>query len=229
MDVYGLALQDYSDNNGDVKLWLNTSYGDPEEMPVWYFFREYDEMPAMEKMALSICEGRVLDVGAGTGSHAICLQQLQLEGVAIDTSATSVEVMKASNVHDARRQDYFDFTNEKFDTLLCLMNGLGFIGKLARLELFLKKAEELLNPVGQIIVDSSDVSYLFEDGELPIQHYYGEVSFQYQYKGKKGPWFDWVYVDKETLSKKCDGLGWNVQILTEDENGQYLARLTKSI
>ena len=226
MDVYGQALKDYANGIEDQKLWLNTSYGELEEMPVWYFFRTYEEMPPLEKMALNICEGRVLDVGAGTGSHAICLQKMQLPVVGIDTSTAAVDIMKASQVKDARVVNYFDFKEEKFDTLLCLMNGLGFIGKLNNLEVFLNKARELLKPEGQILVDSSDISYLFETSEKPKDHYFGEVSFQYEYKGQKGKWFDWVYVDQNTLKKKCIELNWHCQVLTEDEQGQYLARLT---
>ena len=229
LTVFGRALMDFHAEKAEHKLMLNTSYGEPEEMPLWYFFRGYEEMPPLEKMAISICDGRVLDVGAGTGSHAICLQQLQLEVTAIDTSQDAVNVMQLSNVKDARAIDYFQLKDEKYDTLLCLMNGLGFIGKLSRLGLFLKIAEELLKPEGQIIVDSSDVSYLFADNTKPTDRYYGEVSFQYEYKNQKGPWFDWVYIDKEALTGACANLGWNVQLLYEDENDQYLARISRIV
>ena len=226
MDVYGLALQDYLNENESGEFKINTSYGDPEEMPLWYFFREFAEMPDLEKMALSVCEGRVLDIGAGTGSHAICLQQLGYQVTAIDTSEKAVEVMKASHVQDARVQDYFNMSGDHFDTLLGLMNGLGFIGKIGRLEAFLKKADELLSPDGQIIIDSSDINYLYTDLEKPNSHYYGEVQFQYEYKNQKGDWFDWVYVDMDTLTEKAHDLGWYTYILHK-ENDQYLARLIR--
>ncbi len=226
MDVYGMALKDFSQENEEHELLLNTSYGEPEEMPLWYFFREYAEMPDLEKMALSVCEGRVLDIGAGTGSHAICLQQLGFEVTAIDTSKTAVEIMKASKVVDAREEDFFHFSNEKYNTLLGLMNGIGFIGKLERLAAFLAKADELLTPDGQIIIDSSDINYLYEGLEKPKSNYYGEVQFQYEYKGQIGDWFDWVYIDMDTLTEKAHDLGWFTYILHK-ENDQYLARLVR--
>ena len=196
-------------------------------MPIWYFFRAYDEMPDLEKMALSVCEGNVLDIGAGTGCHAICLQQMGYEVTAIDTSAAAVEIMSASQVTDARVADYFEMTDSQFDTLICLMNGLGFIGKKDRLKDFLSQADKLLKPEGQIILDSSDVKYLYEGEELPKDKYFGEVSFQYEFKEKKGEWFDWVYFDKDTLALEADALGWYVYFLHSDENGQYLARLIR--
>lgn len=226
MDVYGQALKDYSEEKEQGELMLHTSYGKPEEMPLWYFFREYDEMPDLEKMALSVCEGKVLDVGAGTGSHAICLQQMGYEVTAIDTSQLAVEIMKSSKVKDARLQDYFTLEGEKFDTILGLMNGLGFIEKLSGLESFLTKADSLLSTDGQIIIDSSDISYLYSGAQKPTDHYFGEVQFQYEYKGQKGEWFNWVYIDPDTLTEKAFDLGWYTYIL-HAENDQYLARLIK--
>lgn len=227
MDPYGIALKEFVENNEVPPLILHNSYGEPEEMPLWYFFREYDEMPDLEKMALSICEGSVLDIGAGTGCHAICLQQMGYEVTAIDTSQEAVEIMQASKVKNARAIDYFQMKGDQFDTLICLMNGIGFIGKKDRLKDFLSQADKLLKPEGQIILDSSDVSYLYEDEELPKDRYYGEVNFQYEYKGQKGEPFDWLYFDKDTLTIEADALGWYVYFLHSDENGQYLARLIR--
>jgi len=149
------------------------------------------------------------------------------EVTAIDTSAAAVEIMSASQVTDARVADYFEMTDSQFDTLICLMNGLGFIGKKDRLKDFLSQADKLLKPEGQIILDSSDVKYLYEGEELPKDKYFGEVSFQYEFKEKKGEWFDWVYFDKDTLALEADALGWYVYFLHSDENGQYLARLIR--
>ena len=227
MDPYGKALKEFVDHNESPPLLLHNSCGAAEEMPIWYFFRAYDEMPDLEKMALSVCEGNVLDIGAGTGCHAICLQQMGYEVTAIDTSAAAVEIMSASQVTDARVADYFEMTDSQFDTLICLMNGLGFIGKKDRLKDFLSQADKLLKPEGQIILDSSDVKYLYEGEELPKDKYFGEVSFQYEFKEKKGEWFDWVYFDKDTLALEADALGWYVYFLHSDENGQYLARLIR--
>lgn len=225
MDVYGTALKDYVDGDENPRLLLHTSYGSPEEMPVWYFFREYEEMPEFERMALSICEGRSLDVGAGTGSHALILQQFGKEVVAIDTSETAVEIMKKSGVKKTLLMDFFSLENEKFDTIYSLMNGIGIIGRLDNLETFLNQCKALLNPDGQLIFDSSNIAYLYEGEDLPTDHYYGEVSFRYEYKGAFGEWFDWVYIDQKTLSEKADQLGWYTYFLHSDENDQYLVRM----
>ena len=223
---YDSALSDFFSGNEEHKLLLHNTYGPAEEMPLWYFFRSYEEMPDLEKMALSVCEGRVLDVGAGTGCHALVLQHWGHEVVALDTSQEAMRIAKESGIENAVCHDFFSYTATPFDTLLCLMNGIGFIGRLSSLRVFLKKASELLGEEGQIIVDSSDISYLYEASAKPLGSYYGEVSFQYEYRGKRGDWFDWVYIDADTLTVEADALGWHTYILHE-ENDQYLARLIR--
>lgn len=224
MDVYGKALTDFADGDENSSLILHNSYGEPEEMPLWYFFREYDEMPELERMALSICEGKVLDIGAGTGSHSLVLQHFGYDVTAIDTSALAVDLMRKSNVKQVVEADFFKFSGE-YDTLLSLMNGIGIIGTLNRFETFLDQCKKLLKPGGQLIFDSSDVKYLYEGADLPESHYYGEVGFQYEYKGEKGDWFDWVYIDQKKLSELADQLGWYVYFLHSDEHDQYLVRM----
>ncbi|MCE7993570.1 MAG: class I SAM-dependent methyltransferase [Roseivirga sp.] len=224
MDVYGKALTDFGNGDENASLILHNSYGEPEEMPLWYFFREYDEMPELERMALSICEGKVLDIGAGTGSHSLVLQHFGYDVTAIDTSALAATLMRKSNVKQVVEADFFYFSGQ-FDTLLSLMNGIGIIGTLNRFETFLNQCKKLLKPGGQLIFDSSDVKYLYEEGELPQSTYYGEVRFQYEYKGVKGDWFDWVYIDQDKLSKLADQLGWYVYFLHSDEHDQYLVRM----
>jgi len=110
--------------------------------------------------------------------------------------------------------------------LLFMMNGIGLTGSLAGLKAFLKEVKGLLNPGGQLVFDSSDLMYLYQEIAFPEQGYYGEVSFRYEYKSIKGSWFKWVYVDKKMLKGIATETGWNAEVIFEDEHDQYLARLT---
>lgn len=224
MDVFGLALSDfYKKGHADI-LWLHNSYDEPEEMPIDIFFRNGEEMPDLEHKALNLCYGKTLDVGAGVGSHALLLQEMGVEVTAIDISAPAVKIMQQRGVKKALEQDLF-LTTDKYDTLLFLMNGIGLTGTLAGFTDFLEKAKTLINPDGQLIFDSSDISYLYEGLPKPENKYFGEVSYRYEYQKQKGNWFNWLYLDQETLVHIANQHGWQCEIVFDDGEDQYLARL----
>jgi len=225
MDVFGKALQDQFTNGTADTLWLHNSYDEPEEMPVDIFFRTEEEMPDIELEAMDLCEGRVLDVGGGAGSHALILQNRGFDVVALDISSTAVEIMKSRGVINAVEADVFSYTGEKFDTLLFLMNGIGLTGTIDGFKKFLSHAKSLLNEDGQLLFDTSDITYLYEGEALPANKYYGEVSYQYAYKEEKGEWFNWVYIDPKTLKTIAKECGWECHLLFDDGEDQYLAEM----
>jgi len=225
MDVFGKALSDFYKNGEADVLWLHNSYDEPEEMPIDFFFRDDEEMPLLELQALQMCEGKVLDIGAGVGSHALVLQAFNTDVTAIDVSEAAVNIMKDRGVKKALLQDVFTY-EEKFDTILMLMNGIGLTGTLPGFKAFLIKLKKLINPGGQVLFDTSDIAYLYEDLPKPQNHYYGEVSYQYEYKGEKDNWFNWLYIDPKTIKIIADETGWTSEIIFDDDEDQYLVKLT---
>jgi len=167
----------------------------------------------------------VLDIGAGVGSHALVLQERSLDVTALDISPAACEIMRERGVKNILCGAIGDLQLEKYDTLLLLMNGIGVFGKLHGFAAFLERAKGLINPGGQLLFDSSDITYAYDDTELPTTHYFGEVSYQYEYKGVKGDWFNWMFIDQATLISTAYQAGWTCEILYVDENDQYLARL----
>ena len=106
------------------------------------------------------------------------------------------------------------------------MNGIGLTETLPKFRSFLGKAKQFLNEGGQLLFDSSDISYLFDKLQKPTQHYYGEISYCYEYQNITGKWFNWLYIDKETLTQEAVAQGWICEIILEDDQDQYLARLS---
>jgi SAM-dependent methyltransferase len=183
-------------------------------------------MPDLESMALDFCKGKVLDIGAGAGSHSLILQERGLKVVAIDVSEGALMVMKDRGVRDARLQDIFELNDEKFDTLLLLMNGIGLVQSINGLKQFLRHSKRLLNKGGQLLFDSSDVAYLFEEGIPDLPNYYGEIDCCYEYRRQKSDWFSWLYVDRFTLTNIALEQGYKTEVLFIDDSDQYLVRLT---
>ncbi|RYY36830.1 MAG: methyltransferase domain-containing protein [Sphingobacteriaceae bacterium] len=223
-DVLGQAIYDHHHQARNHKLWIHNRYGDKEEMPVETYFRDEDDMPDLEWLALNECRGSVLDIGAGAGSHALVLQQRGFDVAALEISPLAAAVMRERGVNNVIEADIFNYSAQRYDTLLLLMNGIGLTGTLQNLRMFLRHAKTLLLPGGQLLFDSSDVAYIYE-GDLPADRYHGEILYEYQYKNKKSGWFSWLYADENTLLKLAAEEGWNAEVLLEDEFNQYLVRL----
>ena len=230
-DPMGAAIYDFHRNGSADVLKVYSSDFDDDEIPVADLFREYEEMPYIERVAIDMADGKVLDVGAGSGCHSLALAKAGKESVAIDISPLSVEVMRERGV-DARLVNLYDESfAEKFDTVLMLMNGTGIIGTLENMETFFTRIRQLLNPGGCVLIDSSDLRYLFEeeDGSLMIDladDYYGLVDYQMQYKDVLGEPFDWLYVDFDTLAYYAEENGFMAEMVANGEHYDYLARLT---
>ena len=230
-DPMGAAIIDYLAHGKASKLRVFSSMFDEDEIPVNQLFRTFQEMPSLEQKALQLSTGKILDVGAGSGCHTLALQEMGKEVTAIDISPLSVEAMNKRGVKDARLQNFFDKSlTGPFDTILLLMNGSGIIGKLENLPAFFHRLKEVLARDGQLLLDSSDLSYLFEDedGSFEIDlagDYYGEIDFQMQYKAIKGTPFDWLYVDFQTLSLYAAECGFNAEIIKKGKHYDYLAKL----
>lgn len=226
MEVFGAALLDYFYQGSTADLLLHNHYGPPEEMPVEVFFREEEDMPDVERCAMDICEGKVLDIGAGVGIHSLILQHRGYDVTALEISAEAIQIMNERGVKSILKEDIFALESGSYDTLLLLMNGIGLVGTLQRLETFLKHVKKILAQDGQILLDSSDIMYLYEDIPMPEGNYYGELTYKYEYQEKEGEWFDWLYVDQVTLEDIADKCGYHSQVIFEDDNDHYLARLT---
>lgn len=225
-DVLGTALWDHYHQSSPQKLWIHNTYGRKEEMPVEIYFRSWKNLPLLEKKALGACTGNILDAGAGAGSHSLILQLKGRQVTALDISPKAVALMKERGVLDTVCANIFEYREQKFDTVLLLMNGIGLAGSLAGLRRLLQHSKLLLKRGGQLIFDSSDVAYLYKGRRLPTERYYGEINFRYEYKKRKTDWFSWLYVDQNTLALLAEEEGWKSEVWYKDRYGQYLARLS---
>lgn len=230
-DPMGQAIADYHRTAKAKPLIVTSTMFDDDEMPVEVLFRDFKSMPAIEQEALRRADGKILDVGAGSGCHALALQEMGKQVCAIDISQLSVEVMRKRGVADARAVNLFDERLcDRFDTILLLMNGAGMMQRMENMPMFFSRMRQLLAPGGRILMDSSDLIYIYEDedGGVDIDlngDYYGQVDFAMRYGDIQGDSFDWLYIDFDTLSLHAELNGFTCSLVKEGEHYDYLAEL----
>lgn len=235
----GAAIAEFWRNGVAGRLRVFSPGFDEDEMPVNELFRSFNEMPPLEQTALRLATGRTLDVGAGAGCHSLALQDRGIDVKAIDISPLAVQTMREQGVNKAFEQDFWTI-DEQFDTILMLMNGIGIVGTLDNLPRFFAHIDRILAHDGQLIIDSSDVRYIYEDedGATPFRkneagieidpetgHYYGEYIYKMQYKRICGEKFPWLYIDYNTLSHAAEAAGFHVEIIQKGEHYDYLAKI----
>ena len=228
-DLFGKALQDYYNKNYTEDLITSTNISGEDELPLPYLFRSYSEMPKLEQKALSLAKGNVLDVGCGSGSHSLYLQDLGLNVKAIDISKGAVTVAQQRGLKNVEHLDILKEA-ETFDTILLLMNGTGVFQEASQVSKYLNHLKSLLKPKGQILIDSSDIQYMYEDedGGLWIDtnaNYYGELDYFLSYKGEKEAPMKWLYIDFDRLQMACQSVGLKCEKIMDGEHFDFLARI----
>ena len=230
-DLMGRAIWDYYYQENSEDLQTETSISEMDDLPVSYLFRDYQEMNALEKKALDLSFGKVLDVGSGAGSHSLYLQnERKLEVTALDISPKSIEVCKARGVKNAICEDLLQFSEKDFDTILLLMNGTGIFQSLEDIDQYLQKLKNLVVENGQILIDSTDILYMYDQDEeggvlVPATGYYGELDYYLHYKGESELPMKWLYLDFDTLENAAIANGFKIQKIEQLEDS-YLAQLT---
>ncbi len=231
-DLFGTAILDYQTNNSPEDIITETTISEADAMEVSYLFRSFKDMPILEQKALQLAKGKILDVGCGAGSHSLYLQEKGLEVTAIDISENAIKACKLRGLKNAQIQNILDLdVQEKYDTILLLMNGTGIFGTLANISKYLQKLKSVLSPNGQILIDSSDIIYMFDEDEdgskwIPADGYYGELTFTISYKNERETAFPWLYLDYNTLQNAAHSNGLECELIVEGEHFDYLARLS---
>jgi SAM-dependent methyltransferase len=232
----GQALLDFHRGRANDQIIVHTDLWNDEPTPVESFYRpDRHRLPELERIALKLCRGRTLDLGAGAGRHALELQRLGLAVTAVDISPEAVEVMRDRGVVDARCGDLECVRDESFETIVLLMHGIGLVGTLEGLATFLSRVgNHLSHDDGQVIFDSADLGLVmpeqFEDGLEDWRGgglYPGEVEYRLSYGKLEGESYRWLFVDPVTLADKADAAGFRAEVVARGERGSYLARLRR--
>lgn len=229
-DPIGRAVYDFHFNVVGEPVVIHSDDFDDDTLDPSYLFRSYKDMPPLEKKALNLCRGQILDVGAGAGAHSVYLQEKGFNVTALENSELCCEVLRSRNIRQVVQQNIFDFKSSTFDTILLLMNGTGIAGTLPGLNRLIEHLKLLLNPNGQILIDSSDLIYLYEDKgsamiDLVSPGYYGELIFQTEYRDSRSKPFPWLYIDVDSLTQLIEKNKLKLEKVYYGQHFDYLAHI----
>ncbi len=232
MFVYGAALEAFVRGDHEAILTLERDDGLVSEVPVRVFFHGPGDWFPIETLALRRCRGRVLDVGAGAGRHALWLQEHGHLVTAIDVSAAAVAIMRESGLRDPRLLDVWDLNEGSFDTIIILGRSIGIAADLAGLDRLLVHLRGLLAAHGRILLTSLDVSKSQDPAHATYceaneqdGRYAGETRFRERFGDLLGPVVRWLYVDPAALERAGRRCGLHIQVLQMEPDGNYLAEL----
>ncbi|HBB49224.1 MAG TPA: SAM-dependent methyltransferase [Flavobacteriaceae bacterium] len=229
-DLFGQALCQFYFEKDSAKLYSETNISRWDEYPLDYLFRDFDQMPQLERKALTMAKGKILDVGCGVGSHSLHLQNQECDVWAIDSSFGATSVAKARGVNQVAHASLLDYNEKNFDTILMLMNGTGIFESLESVAVYLDHLKTLLSPDGIVLIDSSDLKYMYDPGPdgaiwVPANRYYGALEFRLRYKKQLSEKFPWLFIDQNLFADLAQTNGWSFEIITKGEHYDFLAQL----
>jgi SAM-dependent methyltransferase len=224
-DIFGLAVESYFQTNDKTPIQVHHDDFFDDEIPVDYLFRSYSEMPKLEQKALELCKGSVLDIGCCAGSHSLELKSKGHLVKPIDISKKCIEICQKRGLIEAEHIDLFELKGEVFDTILLLMNGIGIAKSVDNLPAFFDQLKNLMHQKSQVILDSSDLIFLYEDEKPSTDHYYGEMTFRTSYKNQISEPFSWLYLDFEYLKREAQKENLKCTLIFQDEHYGFLAKL----
>jgi SAM-dependent methyltransferase len=222
MELHGRALLDYFTGARDAAMILQRDDGyayPPLAVRDWFY---EDGFPRIDRLALERCRGLVLDVGAGSGSHSLALQERGSDVISLEVSGSAVDVMKRRRVRRAVAGDVMSIQLMPVDTILLLGN-IGIAGSLEGLEPLLDRIRELLKPGGQLIADSIDprneedsVYVAYRRRKVAQGCYEGERTLRFEYAGELSRWFEWMHVAFDPLSQQAQRAGFTCEQIVRE-------------
>ena len=217
-DVFAEALMDQG-ANGDLRVERAGGGLHPTSLRWW--LRKAGEHDPVDFASLSlVTSGPVLDIGCATGRHVEKLGKagVTAEGIDFNPGAVALGRLYGCAVQHA---DFWTYRPpHRFRWLLALGNNAGIAGRLTEFPKFLDRLATLLLPDGEVLLSSVDPGPPTASNRNP-----GEMRLRHHYAGRRGAWFDWLYVTPETLAAYAREAGFTCRVV--HRHGEvYVAVLT---
>lgn len=233
MTPFAAALLAYHRGQQDARFTIVRDDGFAQTVPVALFF-EHDKFPALEAAALALCQGSILDAGAGAGRHSLALRTRGRDVTALEIEPECETILRARGLEQVSIGDIMAWSGPRFDTILMLMNGIGMVGTPDQLDHLLAGLPSRLQLGGRLLCDSIDVTLTddpvhvaYREANLKAGREPGQQFFRIGFGGAWGEPFTWLHIDPETLARHCTRAGLACAIVFREPDGRYLARIER--
>jgi len=199
------------------------------------YFDKYPNWPVREKRALKHIKkiDKVLDIGCGTGRHALYLQEKGIKVTGIDNSPLAIKVCKKRGLKKARVLSIEKISGKtgKFDVFLMLCNNFGLFGTEKKAKYLLKRFHKITPPGARIITESYDsntpVFRSYRAFNKKKKRHPGSFRVKLAYGRYETDFMDYIRVSPKELKKIVAGTGWKVAKIYPSKYYSYVAVLEK--
>lgn len=217
VDVIGCAIASYYNGDKQGELIIREDYR-TTAIPTANFFRDPNEV-VQDRIALSYCRRRVLNIGASSGEHSLYLINRGLKVTSIDTSPVACAIMQKRGLQTVVCGSVFEQHALIDDcyTWLAVRGVIGQLGNIRKFCTFLQLAQQKILPNGRLILSSTNLSH---EG-------YRSRSLSFEYADNISnlvPWFD---IGISTLKQLAYQHQFDCRIIYCDESNKYIALLTR--
>lgn len=237
-DAYGqqLLAQYHSRQTTVEIIERDDDYIDTGSNPGLYF-SEYRQWSPLEKRAIKLVKGRVLDIGCGAGRHALYLQEKGFDVTGIDNSPGAIRVCKLRGLKKALVRPISDvdkFKPASFDTIIMMGNNFGLFGSFENARTILKKFARITAPDARIVAKTLN-PYKTDNPLHPPYHRAnrrrgrmgGQIRMRVRYGKAVGEWFDYLFVSPEEMREILSDTDWCIGELLNAEEANYVAVIQK--
>ncbi len=236
-DAFGRAIRDHHRGERTEPL-LHRDGCETVEHPIEsYYFADFDPSTGLHEWLSSWLQGPLVDLGAGTGRHALHFQR-RFETVAIEPSPALVETMRERGVDDAREGDMFalreTFARDRFRSALSNGTQLGLAGSMRGLSAFLGDLAYVTTPDATAVVDCYDPDHPATADLIGYRHDptpgLAHRVMYFEYDGDRDPIYQLRLFSPDRLREAAIGTGWTVADVVRGDDGNayhYRAALLK--
>lgn len=236
-DAFGRMLWDYHAGQDDVDEIIEREDGYIDSGPARRYFAEPRDWPPHERDAMKLVRGRVLDIGAGAGRHALYLQERGHDVTAIDPSSLSAKVCRARGLEDVRNVPLskLPVSEGPFDTVIMLGNNFGVLESPKEAVRQLRRLARMTSARARILAGTNNVY----NPKPPREHrdyqafcrsrgrMSGQLRLRVRYRNLATPWFDCLMVSPMEMKTIAGETPWRVDRLLQGPAGLYVAVLVK--